>query len=56
MLEGIKTPRDLDDLSYEQLKQLAVEIREELISTVSSNGGHLASNLGIVELTSELRS
>ena len=51
MLEGIKTPRDLDDLSYEQLKQLAVEIREELISTVSSNGGHLASNLGIVELT-----
>ena len=51
MLEGIKTPRDLDDLNYEQLKQLAVEIREELISTVSSNGGHLASNLGIVELT-----
>lgn len=51
MLEGIKTPRDLDELSYEQLNQLADEIRQEMISTVSSNGGHLASNLGVVELT-----
>lgn len=51
MLENIHSPRDLDQLSYQQLDQLAGEIRDELISTVSSNGGHLASNLGIVELT-----
>ena len=51
MLETIHSPRDLDGLSYEQLEQLAGEIRRELISTVSVNGGHLASNLGVVELT-----
>ena len=51
MLEKIHSPRDLDGLSYEQLEQLAGEIRRELISTVSVNGGHLASNLGVVELT-----
>ena len=51
MLEKIQSPRDLDGMSYEQLDQLAVEIRKELIRTVSANGGHLASNLGIVELT-----
>jgi len=41
----------LKPLKYEELKQLAAEIREELVSTVSTNGGHLASNLGVVELT-----
>ena len=51
MLEKIHSPRDLDGLSYDQLEQLAGEIRNCLISTVSTNGGHLASNLGIVELT-----
>jgi len=51
MLANIHSPRDLDGLNYQQLEQLADEIREELISTVSANGGHLASNLGIVELT-----
>ena len=51
MLESIRSPRDLDALSYEELDQLAGEIRNELIATVSVNGGHLASNLGIVELT-----
>ena len=51
MLEHIHSPRDLDDLSYDQLEELAKEIREVLINTVSVNGGHLASNLGIVELT-----
>ena len=51
MLEKIHSPRDLDGLSYEQLNSLAGEIRNQLIATVSTNGGHLASNLGIVELT-----
>ena len=51
ILNRIQSPRDLDELTYEQLEQLAAEIRQELISTVSVNGGHLASNLGIVELT-----
>jgi len=51
MIEKIHSPRDLDGMSYEKLEELAGEIRKELISTVSVNGGHLASNLGIVELT-----
>lgn len=51
MLEKINSPRDLDKLTYEQLNRLSGEIRKELITTVSANGGHLASNLGIVELT-----
>lgn len=51
MLEKIHSPRDLDQLTYDQLKTLSEEIRKTLISTVSVNGGHLASNLGIVELT-----
>lgn len=41
----------LKTLNYEQLDALALEIRKEIISVVSKNGGHLASNLGIVELT-----
>ena len=49
ILESIHSPRDLDGLSYEQLDILAGEIRNELITTVSVNGGHLASNLGTVE-------
>ena len=51
MLENIRSPRDLDAMSYEELDRLAGEIRNELITTVSANGGHLASNLGVVELT-----
>ena len=51
MLEEIRSPRDLDKMGYDELDHLAGEIRNELITTVSSNGGHLASNLGIVELT-----
>ena len=51
LLSDIKTPSDVRKLSYEQLETLAKEIRYKLIETVSSNGGHLAPNLGVVELT-----
>jgi len=42
---------DIKKLSVRELNQLAQEIREKIVSTVSSNGGHLASNLGVVELS-----
>lgn len=51
LLSKIKSPSDLKNLNYTQLKQLADEIRDRIINVVSKNGGHLASNLGIVELT-----
>ncbi len=51
LLDRIDSPADLSGLTPEQLKQLAQEIREELVAVVSTNGGHLASNLGVVELT-----
>lgn len=51
ILKNIKSPADIKGLSYEQLDELSAQIRQELISTVASNGGHLASNLGVVELT-----
>lgn len=51
LLKNIKTPADIKELSFEQLDTLSEEIRETLISTVAHNGGHLASNLGVVELT-----
>ncbi|MBO1901868.1 1-deoxy-D-xylulose-5-phosphate synthase [Leucobacter weissii] len=51
MLERIDGPRDLDALTTEELKRLAAEIREFLISEVSKTGGHLGPNLGVVELT-----
>ena len=50
-LKQIHSPQDLKKLNEEQLEALAKEIREELIETVSKTGGHLASNLGVVELT-----
>ena len=50
-LDQIQSPEDIKNLSYEELKHLAHEIRESLINTVADRGGHLASNLGIVELT-----
>ena len=50
-LETINTPADLQNLSVDQLKQLASEMREYITHSVSQTGGHLASNLGIVELT-----
>ncbi len=51
MLENIKSPNDIKELSFEELSELTHEIRETIIDTVSKNGGHLASNLGIVEAT-----
>jgi len=51
LLGQIDSPEDLKRLKQAELKQLAAEIREELVSVVSTNGGHLASNLGVVELT-----
>ena len=50
-LEEVKSPQDLKSLSYEELENLAAEIRAELVTTVARRGGHLASNLGVVELT-----
>lgn len=50
-LKNIKSPADIKNMSYKQLNELAAEIREVLIDTVSKTGGHLASNLGVVELT-----
>lgn len=51
LLAGISGPGDLKSLSTAQLKQLAEEIRQFILGTVSRSGGHLASNLGVVELT-----
>jgi len=51
LLDKINSPADLKKLTQPQLKQLASEIRQELVAIVSTNGGHLASNLGVVELT-----
>ena len=51
ILPSIETPADLEALSYDQLNQLSAEIREFIISTVTTTGGHLGSNLGVVELT-----
>ncbi len=51
ILDRIDSPADLKDLSDAELTSLADELRRELIETVSENGGHLASNLGVVELT-----
>jgi 1-deoxy-D-xylulose-5-phosphate synthase len=51
ILDKVNSPEDLKKLSYPELDQLAQEIREEIVKTISTNGGHLASSLGAVELT-----
>lgn len=51
MLENIHSPSDIKKLSQPEIKKLAEEIRQKIITTVAHNGGHLASNLGVVELT-----
>lgn len=50
-LENINSPKDIKKLNIDELDALCGEIREVMIDTVSKNGGHLASNLGAVELT-----
>jgi len=51
ILETIESPQDLKRLSIGELEQLAAEVRTLLIDTVAETGGHLAPNLGTVELT-----
>lgn len=55
-LDKINEPKDLKKLEIKEKEELAEEIRKELINIVSKNGGHLASNLGVVELTIALHS
>ena len=51
LLDQIQSPQDLQQLTDEECSQLAKEIRHFLVESVSKTGGHLASNLGVVELT-----
>ena len=56
MLEKINSPEDIKKLNIEEKKELSEEIRKYILEIVSENGGHLASNLGVVELTIALHS
>ena len=51
ILDKVNSPQDLKQLNYTELSLLAEELRQEIIKTISVNGGHLASSLGAVELT-----
>ncbi len=51
LLEKINSPEDLKKLSIKELKNLASEMRDKIIDVVAKNGGHLAPNLGVIELT-----
>lgn len=51
LLNAIESPSDLKKLDHEQFPELCQEIRDRIISVISDVGGHLASNLGVVELT-----
>ena len=55
-LETVCLPEQLRKLSLEEKENLAEELRQDLLETVSKTGGHLASNLGVVELTIALHS
>lgn len=50
-LDAVLTPSELKKLSGEELVQLAAEIRQEIVHSLAKSGGHLASNLGVVEIT-----
>lgn len=56
VLDKVNMPEDLKKLNIKEKEQLATEIRELILDVVSKNGGHLASNLGVVELTIALHS
>ena len=56
LLSRLDLPKDIKHLSLEQKQALAQELRETIIRTVTSNGGHLAPSLGVVELTLALLS
>lgn len=56
MLENINSDKDLKKLNKEEKEELADDIRKYILEIVSKNGGHLASNLGVVELTIALHS
>ncbi len=56
ILDKVNSPKDLRHLSTAEIKQLAQELRNLIIETVSHTGGHLASSLGVVELTLALHS
>jgi 1-deoxy-D-xylulose-5-phosphate synthase len=51
ILERVDSPRDLDSLTYDEVAQLAADCRALIIQTITERGGHLASNLGAVEMT-----
>ena len=51
LISNINSPKDIKELNTDELNSLASDIRAFLIDSVSKTGGHLASNLGIVELT-----
>ena len=51
MLEKVNSAQDIKKMNSQEKKQLAEEIRKYILDIVSENGGHLASNLGVVELT-----
>ena len=51
MIEKIASPADIKQLNPAEITALCGEIREEILTAVAKNGGHLASNLGIVETT-----
>ncbi len=51
LLENINSPSDIKNFTMEELNLLSEELRQTIVETVSKNGGHLASNLGVVELT-----
>lgn len=54
ILQGVENPLDIKKLNVDELELLSDEIREQIIQTVSKNGGHLSSNLGMVESTVSL--
>ena len=54
LLDSVDSPQDLKNIPVEKLPELAKEIRDMLLDTISKTGGHLSSNLGVVELTLEM--